>query len=47
MLKTNQFKTFMAAKKSNTAIEVFKCHTKGKPELVRSLANLADQSSLI
>lgn len=44
MLKTNQFKTFMAAKKGNSAIEVFKCNTKGKPELVRSLTNLADNS---
>lgn len=34
----------MAVKKSNTSIEVYKCHTKGKPDLVKSLVNLADQS---
>lgn len=44
MLKANQLKTFMAAKKSNSSIVVFKCHTKTKPDLVTTVTNICDQS---
>lgn len=47
MIKSNQFKTFLASKLGNSTIVVYKCHTKSKPELVQTLGNLTDSRKAV